>query len=58
MTVGHLLFAFATTAYIFIGVQFEEHDLMQFLGKNYDDYRRRVPMLIPFMKKRNDREMR
>lgn len=58
MTVGHLLFAFVTTAYIFIGVQFEEHDLMQFLGKNYDDYRRRVPMLIPFMKKRNDREMR
>lgn len=52
MTAGHLLFAAATTAYILIGVRFEEHDLVHFLGKDYEDYRRRVPMLVPFTKKR------
>lgn len=53
MTSGHLLFAVATTVYILIGIQFEEHDLRHFLGKDYEDYRQRVPMLIPSCKKRN-----
>jgi len=47
MTVGHLLFAGATTAYILIALQFEEHDLTVALGDQYREYRRRVPMLIP-----------
>jgi len=52
MTTGHLVFAITATIYILIGIWFEEHDLVRFYGKNYVDYRHRVPMLIPFMKKR------
>lgn len=48
MTVGHLLFAIATTAYIIIGVHFEEHDLKAFIGEDYAKYQGEVPMLCPF----------
>lgn len=53
MTTGHLLFAAMTTVYIFMGLQFEEHDLKASIGPDYEEYSRRVPMLIPCMKKRN-----
>ncbi len=32
MTVGHLLFAIGMTAYMLIGIRYEERDLVQFLG--------------------------
>ena len=50
MTLGHLLFALATTGYILIALQFEEADLTAVFGQAYADYRQRTPMLIPFLK--------
>ena len=39
------------TVYIFIGLIFEERDLVTQLGDDYVQYQRRVPMLIPFTKR-------
>ena len=54
MTAGHLLFAVATTGYILIALQLEEHDLNTALGEQYRDYRGHVPMLIPGLHRRGD----
>ena len=54
MTVGHLYFAIMTTAYILIAVKFlEERDLAHQLGDPYRQYKKEVPMLIPFTKRRS-----
>lgn len=47
MTVGHMLFALLMTAYVLIGLWFEERALLREFGDAYRDYQSRVPMLIP-----------
>ena len=47
MTIAHLVFAIATTVYIFMAIQFEEKDLLDTFGDDYRRYRENVPMIVP-----------
>jgi methanethiol S-methyltransferase len=47
MSQGHFLFAAGMTIYILVGIRYEEKDLVEILGADYTEYRKRVGMLIP-----------
>ena len=47
MTAAHLVLALGTSAYMLVAIQLEERDLIA-EHPEYADYRRRVPMLVPF----------
>ena len=46
MTIAHMFFAVVSTLYILVAIQLEEHDLKN-AHPEYEDYKKRVPMLIP-----------
>ena len=56
MTAGQLLFALGFTAYILIGIAFEERDLLRQFGERYRTYRKQVGMLIPHPRSRRTAE--
>jgi protein-S-isoprenylcysteine O-methyltransferase Ste14 len=54
MTSTHLIYAIMLTAYIFIGIHFEEKDLVNAFGDKYLKYKATTPMLLPIKKRRNN----
>jgi protein-S-isoprenylcysteine O-methyltransferase Ste14 len=52
MTVGHLMFAIGTTAYILVAIQLEERDIVDAHGATYEEYRKQVSMILPIPKRR------
>jgi protein-S-isoprenylcysteine O-methyltransferase Ste14 len=53
MTMTHLTLSVAMTLYIFIGLYFEEKDLVATLGQDYENYQKRVRMILPIPKRTN-----
>jgi protein-S-isoprenylcysteine O-methyltransferase Ste14 len=49
MTAGHLLFAVVLTGYMGLAALLEERDLVAHFGRQYEEYRRAVPMFVPRM---------
>jgi protein-S-isoprenylcysteine O-methyltransferase Ste14 len=52
MSISHLVFAIATTVYMLIAIQLEERDLVDHFGETYSEYQERVPMIVPFTRKK------
>ena len=48
MTLDHLFFAVMTTGYMLIAIQFEEMDMKTFHPDHYENYKKKVPMLLPW----------
>lgn len=57
MTVTHMVFALLLTAYIFVGIQFEERDLIRTFGEDYLRYKASTPMLLPFKKNKTKKDI-
>jgi methanethiol S-methyltransferase len=51
MTLGHMLFASVLTIYMVGAAVIEERDLIAHFGEQYREYRRRVPMFVPRIRK-------
>lgn len=51
LTAGHVVFAVAAFIYIMAATPFEEADLIEELGDEYREYRKRTPAFIPGAKR-------
>jgi len=51
MTQGHLLLALGLSAYILVGIWYEERDLVRFIGIPYRRYQQEVPRLFPRLRR-------
>lgn len=51
MTAGHFLLAVGMSVYMVVAIQFEERDMIDVFGSDYEDYRKRVGMLSPRVRK-------
>ena len=40
-------FAIGTTVYMLIAIRYEEKDLVHFHGEQYQEYQRKVSMIVP-----------
>jgi len=47
MSYGHLLLSIGMSIYMLIAIGYEERDLVGYFGRDYEEYRARVGMLIP-----------
>ena len=47
MTAGQMLFAAGMSVYIIVGVYFEEKAMIRRFGRDYEEYRERVPKFFP-----------
>jgi methanethiol S-methyltransferase len=52
MSIGHLVLAVGFSVYIFIGMHFEEQDMIRIFGEKYIQYKNKTAMIIPFFKKK------
>ena len=53
MSFGHLLLAGGMSAFMLIAIRYEERDLVGQFGRDYEEYRGRVGMLTPRLRRRN-----
>lgn len=50
ISLGHLIFSLGMTVYIFVGIRYEEKELIKIYGEKYRKYRKNTPMILPFVK--------
>ena len=54
MTMTQLILSLGFTVYVFIGLKFEERDLIQEFGETYETYRRQTGLVLPKFTRKRD----